>query len=161
MGQMGFMLIQCALGAYSAAIIHLILHGLFKATLFLRSGSAVRHFEVPTRMNESISYIWVLVGRFLAVFIGITFWLITPYSSYQFISALILAWSLSVSWTQLVAFGEGKLGRIIGLAALVSISVVYFAIHNFFYHWLQQFEFQLAEPPFFVVTVMIANVGVR
>ena len=27
MGQMGFMLIQCALGAYIAAIIHLILHG--------------------------------------------------------------------------------------------------------------------------------------
>lgn len=156
MGQMGFMLIQCALGAYSAAIIHLILHGLFKATLFLRSGSAVRHFEVPTRMNESISYIWVLVGRFLAIFIGITFWFITPYSSYQFISALILAWSLSVSWTQLVAFGEGKLGRIIGLIALISIGVVYFAIHNFFHHWLQQFEFQLAEPPLFVVIVMIA-----
>lgn len=34
--QMGFMLIQCALGAYLAAVIHLILHGLFKATLFYK-----------------------------------------------------------------------------------------------------------------------------
>ena len=38
--QMGFMLIQCALGAYSAAIIHAVFHGLFKSTLFLRAGSA-------------------------------------------------------------------------------------------------------------------------
>ena len=38
--QMGFMLVQCALGAYLAAIIHAILHGLFKSTLFLRAGSA-------------------------------------------------------------------------------------------------------------------------
>lgn len=34
MSQMGFMLVQCAMGIYSAAIIHLILHGVFKATLF-------------------------------------------------------------------------------------------------------------------------------
>ena len=40
--QMGFMLVQCALGAYSAAIVHLILHGVFKATLFLQSGSVVK-----------------------------------------------------------------------------------------------------------------------
>ena len=50
--QMGFMLIQCALGAYIAAIIHLILHGLFKATLFLQAGSAVRRLEGSTSVNE-------------------------------------------------------------------------------------------------------------
>ena len=38
MSQMGFMLVQCALGVYSAAIIHLILHGVFKATLFYNQG---------------------------------------------------------------------------------------------------------------------------
>ena len=43
--QMGFMLVQCALGAYIAAVIHLILHGLFKAALFLQAGSAVRRYE--------------------------------------------------------------------------------------------------------------------
>ena len=41
--QMGFMLIQCALGAYLAAIIHAVLHGLFKSTLFLQAGSAIHH----------------------------------------------------------------------------------------------------------------------
>ena len=50
--QMGFMLIQCALGAYLAAIIHAVLHGLFKSTLFLQAGSAIHH----TRANISDDY---------------------------------------------------------------------------------------------------------
>lgn len=41
MGQMGFMVMTCGLGAFAAAIFHLVAHGLYKATLFLGSGSAV------------------------------------------------------------------------------------------------------------------------
>ena len=39
--QMGFMIMSCGLGAYAAALWHIIAHGLFKAWLFLGSGSAV------------------------------------------------------------------------------------------------------------------------
>ncbi|MHB1874643.1 MAG: proton-conducting transporter transmembrane domain-containing protein [Streptosporangiaceae bacterium] len=39
--QMGFMLAECGAGAWAAAMIHLIGHGLYKASLFLSSGSAV------------------------------------------------------------------------------------------------------------------------
>lgn len=41
MTQMGFMMMQCALGLFSAALAHLVWHGVFKAFLFLRSGSAI------------------------------------------------------------------------------------------------------------------------
>jgi NADH-quinone oxidoreductase subunit L len=41
MGQMGFMVMECGLGAFSLAVYHLIAHGLFKATLFLGSGSII------------------------------------------------------------------------------------------------------------------------
>ncbi len=41
MGQMGFMIMTCGLGVYAAAIFHLFAHGMYKATLFLGSGSAV------------------------------------------------------------------------------------------------------------------------
>ncbi len=41
MGQMGFMVMECGLGAFSLAVYHLIAHGLFKATLFLGSGSVI------------------------------------------------------------------------------------------------------------------------
>ncbi|WP_298198967.1 proton-conducting transporter membrane subunit [Novosphingobium sp.] len=39
--QMGFMIMSCGLGAYAAALWHIVAHGLFKAWLFLGSGSSV------------------------------------------------------------------------------------------------------------------------
>ncbi len=39
--QMGFMIMSCGLGAYAAALWHIVAHGLFKAWLFLGSGSAI------------------------------------------------------------------------------------------------------------------------
>lgn len=42
MGQMGFMLAQCGLGLFPAAVAHLVWHGMFKAYLFLASGSAAQ-----------------------------------------------------------------------------------------------------------------------
>ncbi|KAB7731177.1 proton-conducting membrane transporter [Rudanella paleaurantiibacter] len=41
MSQMGFMVMQCGLGLFPAAVAHLCWHGLFKAFLFLSVGSAV------------------------------------------------------------------------------------------------------------------------
>lgn len=41
MGQMGFMLMQCGMGLFAAALSHLVWHGLFKAYLFLNAGSVV------------------------------------------------------------------------------------------------------------------------
>ncbi|MBX9814514.1 MAG: hypothetical protein A4S12_13605 [Proteobacteria bacterium SG_bin5] len=45
--QMGFMILSCGLGAYGAALWHLIAHGLFKAWLFLASGSAIGAMSAP------------------------------------------------------------------------------------------------------------------
>jgi len=39
--QMGFMLLQCGLGAYTAALLHIVAHSLYKAHAFLSSGSVV------------------------------------------------------------------------------------------------------------------------
>ena len=39
--QMGFMLLQCGLGAFSAALLHIVAHSLYKAHAFLASGSVV------------------------------------------------------------------------------------------------------------------------
>jgi NAD(P)H-quinone oxidoreductase subunit 5 len=39
--QMGFMIMQCGLGFFNAAITHLILHGFYKAYLFLSSGEEI------------------------------------------------------------------------------------------------------------------------
>lgn len=41
MGQMGFMIMECGVGAFSLAVFHLIAHGLFKGTLFLSAGGVI------------------------------------------------------------------------------------------------------------------------
>ena len=41
MAQMGFMMLQCGLGAYSAAMLHILAHSLYKAHAFLSSGSVM------------------------------------------------------------------------------------------------------------------------
>jgi NADH-quinone oxidoreductase subunit L len=40
-GQMGYMIMECGLGAFSLAIFHLIAHGLFKGTTFLNCGHVI------------------------------------------------------------------------------------------------------------------------
>jgi len=40
-GQMGYMIMECGLGAFALAVFHLIAHGLFKATIFLNCGNAI------------------------------------------------------------------------------------------------------------------------
>jgi NADH:ubiquinone oxidoreductase subunit 5 (subunit L)/multisubunit Na+/H+ antiporter MnhA subunit len=39
--QMGFLVLQCGCGAFAAAVLHLVLHGGYKATAFLGAASAI------------------------------------------------------------------------------------------------------------------------
>jgi NAD(P)H-quinone oxidoreductase subunit 5 len=43
--QLGFMLVEIGLGAYSLALLHLVAHSLYKAHAFLSSGSTVEQFR--------------------------------------------------------------------------------------------------------------------
>jgi NAD(P)H-quinone oxidoreductase subunit 5 len=44
--QMGFMLVQCGLGAWHLALLHLVAHSLYKAHAFLSAGSAVDGWRI-------------------------------------------------------------------------------------------------------------------
>ena len=153
--QMGFMLIQCALGAYLAAIIHLVLHGLFKATLFLQAGSAAHGYHASSSLNEKPSNLWMMSGRVIGLLAGVAFWFMAPDDGYQLVSAIILGWSLSVSWTQLVVFGKGRIGKIAGLAFMIGFSGVYFFIHDLFYQWLHTLFSQSFQPPMWAVIFVV------
>ncbi len=72
MGQMGYMVMECGLGAFALAIFHLIAHGLFKASLFLSAGTVIhsaRHepkfpassSHKPTRLPTQASWVTGLV----------------------------------------------------------------------------------------------------
>jgi NADH-quinone oxidoreductase subunit L len=52
-GQMGYMIMECGLGAFSLAIFHLIAHGLFKATIFLNCGNVIHETRLePKRPSQ-------------------------------------------------------------------------------------------------------------
>ena len=40
-GQMGYMIMECGLGAFALAVFHLIAHGIFKATVFLNCSNVI------------------------------------------------------------------------------------------------------------------------
>jgi len=42
--QMGFMLVECALGLYELALLHLLAHSIYKANAFLNAGNAVQDY---------------------------------------------------------------------------------------------------------------------
>lgn len=51
MAQMGFMMMQCGLGLFPAAIAHLCWHGLFKSFLFLNAGSTVQSKRIVSQKS--------------------------------------------------------------------------------------------------------------
>jgi NAD(P)H-quinone oxidoreductase subunit 5 len=59
-GQMGFMMLECGLGAFHLALLHLVAHSLYKAHAFLSSGSVV--LERPVAEQSSVSPAAVVVG---------------------------------------------------------------------------------------------------
>ncbi|MCB1671486.1 MAG: NADH-quinone oxidoreductase subunit L [Gammaproteobacteria bacterium] len=62
--QMGLMLVECALGLYELALLHLLAHSCYKAYLFLRSGTAV-HSHLDRRLTSGTGIStqkWLLCG---------------------------------------------------------------------------------------------------
>lgn len=55
--QMGFMIMQCGLGFFNAAIAHLILHGFYKAYLFLSSGEHVKQSSPKQSPKLKITFL--------------------------------------------------------------------------------------------------------
>jgi NAD(P)H-quinone oxidoreductase subunit 5 len=65
--QMGFMMLECGLGAFGLALLHLVAHSLYKAHAFLASGSIVgmaRSAWTPT--EKPGAHVPALAGSFLS-----------------------------------------------------------------------------------------------
>jgi NAD(P)H-quinone oxidoreductase subunit 5 len=58
--QMGFMLMECALGLYTLAALHLIGHSLYKAHAFLSASAVVRHTRLQALHSPSSASTWSL-----------------------------------------------------------------------------------------------------
>lgn len=73
--QMGFMLLECGLGLYALALLHLVAHSLYKAYEFLASGDTLRRTvraKLSPRMGSSASHRRrVLPAKLLSAPIGL------------------------------------------------------------------------------------------
>jgi NADH-quinone oxidoreductase subunit L len=63
MGQMGFMVMECGVGAFSLAIYHLIAHGMFKGTLFLGAGGVIGAARRDDGVPKDPLYTFVIERR--------------------------------------------------------------------------------------------------
>ncbi|MFT5848206.1 MAG: NAD(P)H-quinone oxidoreductase subunit 5 [Psychroserpens sp.] len=75
--QMSFMVMQCGLGFFTAAITHLILHGFYKAYLFLSAGEGIQNALPKKPENMVIKPVQTIVIIIAAVLGGILFGYIT------------------------------------------------------------------------------------
>ncbi|ELZ24297.1 NADH dehydrogenase (quinone) [Halosimplex carlsbadense 2-9-1] len=90
MAQMGFMILQCGLGFFAAAIAHLVLHGFYKAYLFLSSGEAVEQTAPKAAKDDRLTLAGVAVGLLTAVGGGALFAVLTGKGT-ELNSGLVLA----------------------------------------------------------------------
>ncbi|WP_199739242.1 proton-conducting transporter membrane subunit [Legionella qingyii] len=91
LAQMGFMMMQCGLGLFAAAVAHLCWHGLFKAYLFLSSGSVMtqKNNEPKIHAYKPIVLIIASIGGLVGM-LGFAFMTNKPILSLQATSFLLV-----------------------------------------------------------------------
>jgi NAD(P)H-quinone oxidoreductase subunit 5 len=136
--QMGFMLLECGLGLYSLAMLHLVAHSLYKAHAFLASGSSVDSFRAPAiTYAKQKSPLWrrgaaIIIAVSMTLGIGALFGVTLDEQP-----ALLAAGSIvAIAMTQLLfqalhlENGLAFLSRALGLSLIVCSA--YFALHHGF-----------------------------
>ncbi len=135
--QMGFMLLQCGLGAFSAATLHIIAHSLYKAHAFLSSGRAVQLVKArkaPSRPSLAQAGVSLAAAGAVYLAIGAVFGLTFPGVAAAKAPAIITLGAIFVMGaTILIAEGGSDasiLRRVVGVAAASSFA--YFALQTLF-----------------------------
>ena len=134
--QMGFMLVQCALGVWHLALLHLLAHSLYKAHSFLSAGSVVEnwlggHLVHPPRPSLRFMGVAAVVLTIVAIPLVAAF-AFSPLHASPGLGPLSLALLLSFVPVIARAIAGGK--RVVKLVALFALgaTVMYFAGHALF-----------------------------
>lgn len=146
--QMGFMMLQCGLGAFSAATLHILAHSLYKSHAFLISGSVidatpgVRAKPLTDPANaRGLNSFWLLLlsGLLALAMLGFNGWLValdglgSKSLMFGLISALAFCQLLATS----IRFGSIKLCLISGMIGLL-ICGTYWGAHFSIDWWLHE-----------------------
>jgi len=138
MAQMGFMMLQCGLGAFSAALLHIVAHSLYKAHTFLSSGSVLEIAVANRFKSDPISHrrsMFTLIASgalAFALLAGVGFFarLWATESSGVGPGAWVLGMVLAIAATQLIwqsfMTGHWQVG-LRGVVAAAMVMSAYFA----------------------------------
>jgi NAD(P)H-quinone oxidoreductase subunit 5 len=139
--QMGFMMLQCGLGAFSAALLHIVAHSLYKAHAFLSSGSVIDLARAswspspggrphPARMAVAIAFL-------LAVALGVGTAFGATLADKPGVFALAAIMLLGLTHLVASAVDERPNGYVVGrtLALAAVVAVAYFGL-QFAAEWL-------------------------
>jgi NADH-quinone oxidoreductase subunit L len=149
LGQMGYMMMECGLGAFSLAVFHLVAHGLFKATVFLNCGDVIHKARlnpysppVPAPGPPNL-FVWaagfiVSLLMPLAMIIGIHYALginfFTPQGVFIF---LLFSWVTASHVTLTLCRLDAKWSGMTGALLLIAlIATAYFFAAESFTHFL-------------------------
>src|SRR5579863_1278719 len=149
-GQMGYMIMECGLGAFALAVFHLIAHGLFKATVFLNCGNVIHkarqepHFPyVDHRAEEpGLSGLTWFTGSLTTLFIPLLILLVTHgvlriplLESHGTVIFLFFIWITSsqaiLTLTRLRQVASWKVSAAMLMTLLFVVFVYLFAVESF------------------------------
>jgi NAD(P)H-quinone oxidoreductase subunit 5 len=139
--QMGFMMLECGLGAFGLAVLHIVAHSLYKAHAFLSSGTVVALSRTRWMPRERTDAPPLVLITTLAVALSITLgsaWLfgVTLKSEpgvllLGSVFTMAVAYSLWNLWAS--SHRNSLLGWGLGMTGGAALS--YFALHTLFEKW--------------------------
>lgn len=124
--QMGFMLLQCALGAFGAALFHILAHAAYKANAFLSAGTLSDKKPVQERSVAALLPLAALAGLSLTLLATGTLsasLLVTLLAAMGVVTALearrpLILTVVTAGMVALALLGHGVIERLLGEASL-------------------------------------------
>ena len=134
--QMGFMLLECGLGLYSLAMLHLVTHSLYKAHAFLASGSGVDAFRGPTmpKPGKNFRPVRMLLSLCISIITVGTIGSLFGMSLQMQPALLAAAFVVTMANTQLLFHTVNEGGELNlwlpGIGRVIFVSVAYFSLET-------------------------------
>jgi NADH-quinone oxidoreductase subunit L len=148
---MGYMIMECGLGAFSLAVFHLIAHGFFKATVFLNCGNVIQkarlephfpHTDHAHHEEEQLSNLTWSTGFATTLFIPLLILLVTHgilhiplLESQGTVIILFFIWITSsqaiLTLTRLRAVASWKVSSTMLVTLLFVVFIYLFAVESF------------------------------
>jgi NAD(P)H-quinone oxidoreductase subunit 5 len=134
--QMGFMLLQCGLGLWALALLHIVAHSLYKAHAFLSSGHAVQAVAAVRRPGpvavpgpRAVAQAFLLALALYAVVATAFGLIIGPKSAQAVALGAILVFGVAYLVAQGLADAAPRALTRRTLAASAAASIAYFGFH--------------------------------